>query len=379
VATVRGRALTDLMTRHGHEQVVFVADADAGLRAVIAVHSTALGPALGGVRFWHYENDADALADALRLSEAMSLKAAMAGLHQGGGKAVVRWDDPDRTRPQALLDALGRAIDDLGGRYLAAEDVGATPADMNGLARVTPWVTGVDEAMGGSGDPSPMTAYGVVCAMRAVVTELDGDTSVAGRHVVIQGAGHVGSQLARLLVDEGARVTVADALPGRAERLAGELGVGIVGHSEALELPCDVLAPCALGGVLDAATIPRLRCRAVVGAANNQLAASGLDSVLAGRGVLYAPDFVVNAGGIINIAEEFVGYDRERARVHTAAIEATTARVLAHARERAVTPLHAAESLARLRIAEAGAGRWEPGDPAAWTNGEPLRHLRPSS
>jgi len=367
------------MTQRGHEQVVFVADTNAGLRAVIAVHSTALGPALGGVRFWHYESDADALADALRLSEAMSLKAAMAGLPQGGAKAVVRWDDPDRPRPQVLLDALGRAIDDLGGRYLAAEDVGATPADMNGLARVTPWVTGVDEAMGGSGDPSPLTAYGVVCAMRAVVTDLDGDPSMAGRHVVIQGTGHVGSHLARLLVDEGARVTVADLFPGRAERLARELGVGVVSHPDVLETPCDVLAPCALGGVLDATTIPRLQCRAVVGSANNQLSTSYLDVLLMRRGVLYAPDFVVNAGGIINIAEEFVGYDREHAHTHTAAIATTTARVLAYAREHDVTPLRAAEFLARRRIAEAGQGRWQPGDPAAWTNGEPLRRLRPSA
>ena len=167
MSSVRSRAVTELMARHGHEQVVFVADAAVGLRAVIAIHSTALGPSLGGVRFRRYDSDDDALADALRLSEAMSLKASMAGLHQGGGKAVVQWDDPDRPRPAALLDALGRAVDDLGGRYLAAEDVGATTADMDALARVTPWVTGVDERAGGSGDPSPVTAFGVMCAMRA--------------------------------------------------------------------------------------------------------------------------------------------------------------------------------------------------------------------
>ncbi len=193
--SVRGHTVTDLMARRGHEQVVFVADADAGLRAVIAIHSTALGPSLGGVRFRDYATDADALDDVLRLSEAMSLKAAISGLHQGGGKAVVRWDDPDRPRPQVLLDALGRAIDDLGGRYLAAEDVGATTADMNGLARVTPWVTGVDEVHGGSGDPSPVTAYGVMCAMRATMAELDGEPTLRDRHVVVQGVGHVGAHL----------------------------------------------------------------------------------------------------------------------------------------------------------------------------------------
>jgi valine dehydrogenase (NAD+) len=366
------------MAQHGHEQVVLVADAETGLRAIIAVHSTALGPSLGGVRFWHYDNDADALADALRLSEAMSLKAAMAGLHQGGGKAVVRWDEPDRARPPALLAALGRAIDDLGGRYLAAEDVGATTADMDGLAKVTPWVTGVSEAQGGSGDPSPVTAFGVLCAMRAVVAELDGDATVAERHVVVQGAGHVGSHLARLLVADGARVTVTDLFPARADALASELGLATVAYGDALATPCDILSPCALGGALDAESVPRLRCRAVVGAANNQLAEPGVDAQLADRGVLYAPDFVVNAGGIINLAEEFVGYDRERALVRTAGIEATTTRVLAYAREHELTPSAAAEQLARRRIAEEGQGRrWHPGDPAAWTNGEPLRSLRP--
>jgi glutamate dehydrogenase/leucine dehydrogenase len=378
--TVRARALTDLMASSGHEQVVFIADAGVGLRAVIAVHSTVLGPSLGGVRFWHYDDDAEALADALRLSEAMTLKAAMAGLHQGGGKAVVRWDDPERARPQALLDVLGRAIDDLGGRYIAAEDVGATPDDMNGLARITPWVTGIDAALGGSGDPSPLTAFGVLCAMRAVTTALDGDPSLGDRTVVVQGAGHVGAHLSRLLVAEGARVTVSDVLPARAQALAGELGVGTVPHDQALEVACDLLAPCALGGVLDTASVPRLRCRAIVGAANNQLAAPGVDALLAELGIVYAPDFVVNAGGIINVAEEFVGYDRDRAERRTAAIQGTTTMVLDHAREHHITPQQSAELLARRRIAEADRGtRWEPGDPAAWTDGRPLRSLRPGA
>ena len=374
----RGRAITDLMARHGHEQVVFVANANAGLRAIIAIHSTALGPSLGGVRFRNYETEADALDDVLRLSEAMSLKASISGLHQGGGKAVVRWDDPDRARPQVLLDALGRAIDDLGGRYLAAEDVGATTADMNGLARVTPWVTGVDVAQGGSGDPSPVTAYGVLYGMRATMAELDGDSTLRDRHVVIQGVGHVGAHLARLLVDEGARVTLSDVFTARADALASELGVDTVAPDVAFATPCDVLAPCALGGVLNDVTIPRLRCRAVVGAANNQLATLTAGAQLADCGILYAPDFVVNAGGIINLAEEFVGYDRARALERTAGIETTTAEVFGVAREQEITPSRAAETLARRRIEVEGAGRrWQPGDPAAWTNGKPLTRLRP--
>jgi leucine dehydrogenase len=366
------------MTRYGHEQVVFVADAGVGLRAVIAIHSTVLGPSLGGVRFRRYENDVDALADALRLSEAMSLKASMAGLHQGGGKAVVQWDDPDRPRPRELLEALGRAIDALGGRYLAAEDVGATTADMDALARVTPWVTGVDARDGGSGDPSPVTAFGVVCAMRAALRELDGDGSLRNRTVHVVGVGHVGAPLVELLVGEGARVSVSDVFADRVGAVVARHGVDVHPPGDALGAECDVLAPCALGGVLDDVSIPQLRCRVVVGAANNQLGSDTAAAQLADRGILFVPDFVASAGGIINIAEEFVGYDRTRALEHTARIEATTTRVLQAARERGVTPQRAAEDLARDRIVHEGAGRrWEPGDPAAWTNGAPLTRLRP--
>jgi leucine dehydrogenase len=309
----------------------------------------------------------------------MTLKAAVAGLHQGGGKAVVMWDEPDRARTPALLHALGRAIDSLGGRYLAAEDVGATTADMDGLAAVTPWVTGVDVAHGGSGDPSPVTAAGVVHAMRAVCAALDGEPSLHGRRVVVQGVGHVGSHLARRLVAEGAEVAVSDVFETRAADLARELPVTVVAPDRAVFTPCEILAPCALGGVVDDETIPLLACRAVVGAANNQLGAVGADRELARRGILYAPDFVVNAGGIINIAEEFVGYDRERAFARVARIEETTARVLATAVRYGVTPLEAAERLARERIRAEGSGRWEPGSPTAWTNGEPLTSVRPAA
>lgn len=374
---VRTRTVTELMSAAGHEQVVFVAQHDVGLRAIIAIHSTALGPSLGGVRFWNYPNERTALADALALSEAMTLKASIAGLDQGGGKTVVFWDDPDRRRSLELLHALGRAIDDLGGRYLAAEDVGATPADMNGLAEVTPWVTGVDEAVGGSGDPSPVTAWGVLHAMHAVCAHLDGNRAVRGRRVVVQGAGHVGAHLARLLVDAGADVVVSDLFADRAADLAADLGVASVPADEALAMRCDILSPNALGGVLDSSTIPTLRCRAVVGAANNQLGGVGADRLLAERGVLFAPDFVVSGGGIINLAQEFTGYDRAQALERAAGIEATTATVLADASARGVTPQTAALELARARVRAAGDHRWQPGDPAAWTDGAPLTKLRP--
>jgi glutamate dehydrogenase/leucine dehydrogenase len=371
--------ITAWMGEHGHEQVVFVAEERVGLRAVIAIHSTALGPSLGGIRFWGYPAEDEAVLDALRLSEAMSLKAAACGLHQGGGKAVVLWSDQHRARSPELLRALGRAIHELGGRYLAAEDVGATTADMDGIAEVTPWVTGVSESAGGSGDPSPVTAFGVHRAMRAAAQARWGDPALRGRHVVVQGAGKVGAALAARLVDDGARVAVADVDDARVRALVDGLGIDAIPVADAVLAPCDVLAPCALGNVVTEETVDRLRCAIVCGGANNQLASEAMDDALVDRGILYAPDFVANAGGILNLAEEFTGYSRDRALASAARIEATTARVLASAAEWGIAPGRAAERIARERIASEAlpGGRWEPGDPAAWTDGEPLTRLRP--
>jgi leucine dehydrogenase len=369
--------VTELMGSRGHEQVVFAADVASGLRAVIAIHSTALGPSLGGVRFWRYPSERDALVDVLRLSEAMTLKAAVAGLHQGGGKAVVLVDDPDVPHSEAALRAMGRAIDELGGRYVAAEDVGATPGDMDVLALETPWVTGVDPAIGGSGDPSPVTAVGVLAAMRAVCAALDGRATVEDRRVVVQGAGHVGANLVRLLAEAGASVVVADINDERARAAAEPCDAEVVSPASVLETECDVLAPCALGGVLTAASIPMLRCRAICGAANNQLDDDATATLLASRGVLFAPDFVANAGGIINIAEEFTGYDRARALERVEGIEATMRAVFDRASADGVVPQQAAESIAWERLEREGGGHWRAGDPTAWTNGEPLRVLRP--
>jgi valine dehydrogenase (NAD+) len=367
------------MGAHGHEQVVFVADASVGLSAVIAIHSTALGPSLGGIRFWSYGTEDDAVLDALRLSEAMSLKAAACGLHQGGGKAVVLWPDPRRPRSRELLHALGRAIHELGGRYLAAEDVGATTADMDGLAEVTPWVTGVSESAGGSGDPSPVTAFGVHRAMRAAAQVRWGDPAMRGRHVVVQGAGKVGAALVGLLVEDGATVAVADVDDAKVRALVDGLGVDAIAVDDAVSARCDVLAPCALGNVVTEETIDRLDCEIVCGGANNQLASESMDDALVARGILYAPDFVANAGGILNLAEEHHGYSRERALASAARIEATMARVLACATEWGIAPGRAAERVARERIESEAlpGGRWEPGDPAAWTEGAPLTRLRP--
>jgi glutamate dehydrogenase/leucine dehydrogenase len=371
--------VTAAMSERGHEQVVLVADRAVGLRAVIAIHSTALGPSLGGVRFWRYEREADAIRDVLALSEAMTWKAAVAGLHQGGGKAVVLVDDADVPRTEPLLHALGRAIDELGGRYIAAEDVSATTRDMEELASVTPWVTGVRQELGGSGDPSPVTAHGVLAAMRAVARELDGpDATLRGWRVAIQGAGSVGAHLARLLAAEGVAVIVADLHDERAEAVAGEVGGEVAPADEILGIACDVLAPCALGGALTDTTVPTLACRAVCGAANNQLAHHGVDELLARRGILFVPDFVASAGGIINLAQEFTGYSRSRALAGAASIETTTTRVLTRARDEGATPQQVALAMARERVAREGAGRrFEPGDPAAWTDGQPLRWVRP--
>jgi valine dehydrogenase (NAD+) len=347
--------VTELIGARGHEQVVYFADAAVGLRGIIAVHSTALGPSLGGVRFRRYPSETDALVDVLRLSEAMSLKAAVAGLQQGGGKAVVLLDDPRAARSEAFLRALGRAIDSLGGRYIAAEDVNATQADMDGIARETPWVTGVSVDRGGSGDPSPVTAVGVVCGMRAVC-----EGTLRGKRVVVLGAGHVGANLVRLLVAEGASVAVADVDEARARAC----GVEVLDVAGALEAVCDVLAPCALGGVLTVESVARLQCAAVCGAANNQLLDDEAADALLARGIVYAPDFVVNAGGIINIAQEWApgGYSHERALAAASAIEETTARVWAAATDHGGSPAKAAEELGRRRIADEGRGRrWPPG------------------
>jgi leucine dehydrogenase len=350
------------------------ADPEVGLRAIVAIHSTALGPALGGVRFWNYANERDALNDVLRLSQAMTMKAAVAGLQQGGGKTVVLWDDPHRARSSEFLRSLGRWIDALGGRYLAAEDVGASQVDMDGIASETAWVTGVDPARGGSGDPSPVTAFGVLHGMRAACDVAFGSTDLRGRSVIVQGAGHVGAHLARLLVDEGASVKICDIDPSRADAS----GVPVIECDDALSQACDVLAPCALGGLLTRESASKLRCAVVCGAANNQLADDDGAVALAERNIAYAPDYVVNAGGIINIAHEWHadGYSLERALAQTAGIEKVTGRVFELAAEEAVTTAHAADELARRRIAAEGTAPYRPGEPSAMRDALLARRAR---
>ena len=338
----------------GHERILFAQDGDSGLKAIIAVHSTVLGPALGGTRFYPYACEEDALADALRLSRAMTRKNAAAGLDFGGGKAVIM-GDPRTLKSERLLRAYGRAIESLGGAYVTAEDVGTTIADMEVIARETGYVTGAAHDSGGSGDPSPVTARGLMAAMRGAARSLWGSPDLSGRHVAIQGVGKVGGAFARLLAEAGACLTIADVNEEAVKSLAHELGATIAAPDRVHATECDVFAPCALGGALNPETVPELRCAAVLGSANNQLASDDLAEDLAARDILYVPDFIVNAGGVINLAEE-VGreYRLERANRRVDGIEATVIELLARARETGVTPLDEAIARADRRIREVG-------------------------
>jgi leucine dehydrogenase len=336
----------------GHEQVVFGHDAETGLRAIVAVHSTVLGPALGGCRYFPYRDDAEALRDVLRLSEGMTAKSALAGLDLGGGKAVII-GRPRVDRTEALMRAFGRLVARLGGRYITAEDVGTTEADMDVVREETEHVVGLSPERGGVGDPSPATALGVFVAMEAVARHRWGDGSLAGRHVAISGVGKVGGSLAARLAEAGARLTIADVDHEAADRVAAATGAAVVAPQRIGEVECDIFAPCALGGILDAATIPRLRCAAVVGAANNQLADVAAGELLSRAGIVYAPDYLVNAGGIIHVAAEL---DGSLARVdgRVRAIGDTVGAVLTKAKVDGVTTAEAAGRLARARLARRG-------------------------
>ncbi len=336
-----------------YEQVVYCHDRGSGLRAIIAVHSTRLGPALGGTRFYPYATEDEGLEDVLRLARGMTYKAAAAGLDLGGGKAVI-FGDPARDKSEAMLRAYARYVDALGGRYLTAEDVGTTQDDMDLVRRETRFVTGFSRELGGSGDPSAATAYGVLWAMKAVAVHLWGHTSLAGRHVAVAGVGKVGRALVGHLVDEGARVSVADVTSAAVEAAVVDAGAEAVAVEKIHALDCDIYAPCALGGALNDVTIPELRCAAVVGSANNQLAHGRASAeLLADAGVVYAPDFVANAGGLINIAEELApgGYHPDQAQAAVRRIFDTVTSVLQAADVGAVTTAEAADRLAEDRIA----------------------------
>jgi leucine dehydrogenase len=331
----------------------------SGLYTIVAVHSTARGPALGGCRMGHYGDARAAVRDALRLSQAMTFKSAVAGLPLGGGKGVIMAPDPGSVdggdwRPAALLD-FGDTVEALGGSYVTAEDVGTSSRDMELIASATSHVTGLSRRLGGSGDPSPWTALGVEAAIRVCCERVFGSASLEGRTIAVSGLGNVGGRVATACAEAGATLLVTD-IDARKQALATSLGARWVQPDEALTAPVDVFAPCALGGLLDHDSAVALQAPIVAGAANNQLADDDVASVLAGRGVLWAPDFVVNAGGIINISVELEpdGYDPRRAGELVRGIGDTLQRIFDDASSRDVTPLEGALALARERLAEAG-------------------------
>lgn len=335
-----------------HESVHFGEDTASGLKAIVAIHSTVLGPSLGGTRFYPYPDEQMALVDVLRLSQAMTYKAAAAGLAQGGGKAVII-GDPTQLRSNDLFRAYGRFINGLGGRYITAEDVGTTVADMEIVASETSFVSGLPVADGGSGDPSPATARGVAASMRAVSSHLWGTDDLNGRRVAIKGVGKVGMELARMLASQGVELVVADVSREVTDAASAEFGAKVVSIEDIHTIECDFFSPCALGGDLNGATIPQMSCAAVVGSANNQLAVEGDADRLAEKGILYAPDFVVNAGGIINIAAEADGYSIAKADRMVEGIYDNLSKVLRTSDNLGVSTDNAARHVAETRIAEA--------------------------
>jgi leucine dehydrogenase len=343
----------DEVANEGHEQVLFGYDKVSGLKTIIAIHSTALGPALGGTRFYAYESEEEALEDVLRLSKGMSYKAAAAGLDLGGGKAVII-GDPMTDKSERLFRAYGRIVDSLRGRYITAEDVGTTTTDMDMIRRETQWALGNSVALGGSGDPSPVTARGLYAATRAVAKKLWGDTDVAGKKFAVKGAGKVGSAFIQLLVEARAQVLVADSYEPALEAAVAKYGVTPIPLSEIHAQDVDIFSPCALGGGLNETTIPELDCAAVVGCANNQLATEKDAQRLADRNILYAPDFVVNAGGLINVYDELSGYSKTRALHRVDSIFEATMKILDAADELGINPNEAAEKVAEQRIRDIG-------------------------
>jgi leucine dehydrogenase len=350
--------LFKVMEKEGHEQLVVSTDPETGMKAIISIHSTLLGPSLGGCRFWYYKTFEEAAADALRLSKAMTYKAAISGLNLGGGKAVICAKPGEKT--PAMLRAFGRFVDSLAGLYVTAQDVGMALSDLEAIRETTRYAAGIPEDQGGSGDPSPMTARGVLYGMRACLKQVFGSDSFRDRTVAVQGLGKVGRHLVGLLHGEGARLIVSDLDASRMKSAASEVQAETMPPNRIHAADCDIFAPCALGGLLNPAAISKLRCRIVAGSANNPLS-NGTDAkLLQRRRILYAPDYVINAGGLINIACEMEGYQKEKAEARVAGIAENLARVFARAKEEKITPLEAADRLAEERLAKARAGRSGP-------------------
>ena len=331
----------------GHEQIVFCHDPASGLKAIIAIHNTNRGPALGGCRMWPYASDEDALTDALRLSRGMTYKSALAGLDYGGGKAVII-GDPRQDKSEALFRAMGRFVDTLGGRYSIAEDVGISVPDVEVMAQETRHVAGV--TAGGVGDPSPGTAYGVYRGIKAAAKHRLGVDSLKGLRVAVQGVGHVGYYLCRHLFAEGAQLVVADIAQDSLERVVQEFDAHVVAPEDIAAAAVDIYAPCALGAVINDASLPDLKAKIVAGSANNQLAEARHGEALRKRGILYAPDYVINAGGVIVISHEGADYDEARAFAHVAQIHDTLSEIFRRADADKIATSAAADRLAEERF-----------------------------
>lgn len=342
----------DYMERYGYEQFSVYTDPEAGLRAFVAIHDTTLGPGLGGVRVWPYATEEEAVTDVLRLSRAMTYKSAAAGLHFGGGKGVIM-ADPHRDKTEAMMRAFGRFVECLGGRYITTEDVGMTLLDLEWIAQETSHVTGLPVSMGGSGETSKMTGWGVYRGMQACAREVWGDDSLSGKTIAVQGWGHTANFLADHLLEreEGVKFIVSDINEEAVARARERVGARIVGPEEVYGVECDIFSPCALGAVVNRETIPRLRCKIICGSANNQLQDIEDGDALQKRGILYAPDYIVNAGGVINVSCEVgMTYSEEAAREKTARIYETTERVISLAKREGVSTARAADRLAEERI-----------------------------
>jgi len=352
--TTSNSGLFAAMQENQHESLLFAQDHVAGLKGIIAIHNTTLGPAMGGVRMWTYASEEQAIADALRLSRAMTYKSALAGLNVGGGKAVII-GNPHQDKSEVLLRRFGQYINQLEGKFFAAADVGMTEADLGTIAHETPYVVGRSKLAGGSGDSAPLTAYGVFLGIKSAVKHLTGSDRLSNKKVLVQGLGKVGSRLVRHLREEGATVYVYDTAPALMELIVKETGALAVSPEEVYTLPVDVFSPCALGGIINDETLPGLNCDIVAGGANNQLTDEAVHGkALRERGILYAPDFMINAGGIINVSLELQGYQEETARNQTEKIYQTTRDVLALADDQQISTHEAAMQLAQNRIQQVG-------------------------
>ncbi len=334
------------MSEHDHEQISYFYDEETGLKAIIAIYDTSLGPALGGTRIWDYDTEKDALVDALRLSKGMAYKAAAAGLDLGGGKAVIM-GDADKIKSEQLLRNYGRAVESLNGRYITAEDVNTEVEDMEVVCEETDHVVGLAS---GLGDPSPVTAHGVFHGIKACLDQVYGDDSVAHRKIVVQGVGKVGTALVEKLVDNGAEVAISDIDEDQVENIQEKHDVAFVDPDEVYSEPCDVFAPCALGGVINDDTVPQLECDIVAGSANNVLEDREHADMLKDRGILYAPDYVINAGGLITVVQEDKGNSKEQAYEETEKIRERLEMIFEKSEEEGCSTVDAADSFAEERM-----------------------------